>query len=184
DKNGVLATDLKFIGDKNSIRLDPEMIFKPEIVEKMVDSTYIHNHPFNMPLSSNDIVQMAGFNIKKMLACTRNGGYSFLERTGTLTNEQHQLFHNKAFKLLSKEISKIKQLSKTRGMTDIERLNQLQDWRYQEFGKIAKEFNLRFENNIDRLTHLDDIPSGIFRINPFSRLIDNILVSCKNVTKS
>ena len=105
DKSGNLVKDIEFIGDKYSVRISPECLLKDSVIEKFKDSTYIHNHPFNAPLSSNDIVQMAITKIKKMVACTSDGGYSIIERVKPISKMDYDNFVRACFKLNSEEES-------------------------------------------------------------------------------
>ncbi len=181
DKSGNLAKDIEFIGDKYSIRLSPECAFKEGAMDKFVDSIYIHNHPLNAPLSSNDIYQMATLKIKKMVACTPDGGYSVMERIKPISEMNYSELINNAGKLISEEIQKMKQLGKIRGITDLQRMEMLNSWRYERFGSFAKEFGLEFKNSIKSSNSQEYLEGNIFRVNPLNRLIDNLIVRYRNL---
>ncbi|MEE3349558.1 MAG: hypothetical protein VZR09_05915 [Candidatus Gastranaerophilaceae bacterium] len=175
DKNGVLAENLKFIGDKYSVRLSPEQLFDEKIMGIFEDSTYIHNHPLNAPLSSNDIFNMAVQKIKKMIACTSDGGYSIMERKATLSGMNYNKFIDGAAKLVSEEIRQMKSLGKIRGITDIQRMELLNKWRYKRFGDFAGEFGLVFKSKINALNE-SSLEGNLFSVNPLQRFIDNVII--------
>lgn len=176
DKNGNLVNDIKFIGDKYSVRLSPEYIFREGALDKFVDATYIHNHPFNSPLSSNDIYQMALLKLKKMVACTSDGGYSIMQRLKPISEINYSAFVDAAGRLISEEMQKMKSLGKIRGITDIQRMEILNQWRYERYSVFCEEFGLEFKNNISAIDCKNGIMDGnLFSVNPLQRLIDNII---------
>ena len=67
--------------------------------------------------------------IKKMVACTSDGGYSIIERIKPISEMNYNEFINSAGKLQSEEVQKIKQLGKIRGITDSQRMEMLNNWR-------------------------------------------------------
>ena len=176
DKNGVYANNLKFIGDKYGVRLSPEQLFDEKVAGIFEDATYIHNHPLNAPLSSNDIFNMAIQKIKKMVACTSDGGYSIMERKFPLSDMKYDKFVAGATNLMSEEIRQMKSLGKIRGITDVQRMELLNKWRYKRFGAFADEFNLVFKNNISKLNSESSLDGNLFSVNPLQRLIDNIII--------
>ena len=179
DKSGNLVKDIEFIGDKYSVRISPECMFKDGVIDKFVDATYIHNHPLNAPLSSNDIVTMALNKIKKMVACTSDGGYSVIERVKPFSEMNYNDFISASIKLNSEEMLQIKSLGKKRGITDIQRMNLLNKWRYERFKSFSDEFGLTFQNNIRPLNIQEHLEGNLFQVNPFQRLIDNIILRCR-----
>lgn len=166
DENGKFVKEFKFIGDETNCKIDPKLSinidFYIEILPKLKNSTFIHNHPFNTPLSANDVHYMSLNKIKKMMACTFKEGYSYLERMSAISTKQEKNFEKATAKLVKKEMAQIKKLAHTKGITNIERMNRLNDWRYKKIGKVADKFELKFENKIDRLTDLDSIPDNYF----------------------
>ena len=177
DKNGNLVNDIKFIGDRYSVRISPECIFRDGIMDKFIDATYVHNHPFNAPLSSNDIYQMALLKLKKMVACTSDGGYSLMRRLKPISEMNYNEFVNAAGRLNSEEIQQMKYLGKKRGLTDIQRMELLNKWRYERFNAFADEFGLEFKSDISAISSKNsDIDGNLFSVNPLQRLIDNIII--------
>ena len=180
DKSGNLVKDIEFIGDKYGVRISPECLLKDGVLEKFVDSTYIHNHPFNAPLSSNDIVVMALNKIKKMVTCTSNGGYSIIERVKPISKMDYDNFIKASFKLNSEEIFQIKSLGKIRGITDMQRMELLNKWRYERFKRFSDEFGLTFQNNIGPLNKQEHLEGNLFQVNYLQRLVDNIIIKCSH----
>ena len=180
DKSGNLVKDIEFIGDKYGVRISPECLLKDGVLEKFVDSTYIHNHPFNAPLSSNDIVVMALNKIKKMVTCTSNGGYSIIERVKPISKMDYDNFIKASFKLNSEEIFQIKSLGKIRGITDMQRMELLNKWRYERFKRFSDEFGLTFQNNIGPLNKQEHLEGNLFHVNYLQRLVDNIIIKCSH----
>ena len=182
DKSGNLVKDLEFIGDRYSVRISPECIYKDGIMDKFIDATYIHNHPFNVPLSSNDIYQMAALKLKKMVACTSDGGYSLMQRLKPISEMNYDEFVIAAGRLNSEEIQQIKSLGKIRGLTDIQRMELLNKWRYERFNAFADEFGLKFKSDINAISSKNsNIDGNLFFVNPLQRLIDNIIIKYHNI---
>ena len=179
DKSGNLVKDIEFIGDKYGVRISPECLLKDGVLEKFVDATYIHNHPFNAPLSSNDIVVMALNKIKKMVACTSDGGYSIIERIKPISKMDYENFIRASFKLNSEEILQMKSLGKIRGITDMQRMELLNKWRYERFKSFSDEFGLTFQNNISTPNKQEHLTGNLFQVNYLQRLIDNIIIRCR-----
>ncbi len=181
DKNGNLANNIKFIGDKYSVRISPECAFNDGVIDTFIDSTYIHNHPLNAPLSSNDLYQMAILKIKKMVACTADGGYSIMQRNKPISEMDYNAFIKAAESLNSEEIRQMKALSKIRGITDLQRMEMLNQWRYERFNAFADEFGLEFQNNINTINNKINPDCNIFSLNPIQRLVDNIIIKYRKI---
>lgn len=180
DKNGNLVNDIEFIGDRYSVRISPECIFRDGVMDKFIDATYIHNHPFNAHLSSNDIYQMAMQKIKKMVACTSDGGYSLMRRLKPISEMNYNEFVNAAGRLNSEEIQQMKYLGKKRGLTDIQRMELLNKWRCKRFNDFAQEFGLEFKNNISPLKNTDSLEGNLFGLNFFEKIIDSLIIKFKS----
>lgn len=184
DENGVHLKEIKFIGDETSTRIDSEMFLRPdfhELASRMKNASFIHNHTFKAPLSPDDFYYMALNKYKKMIACSPDDCYSFLERTDNWGKKKHELFKKVSHNLIQDEEAEIKRLAYIRGITDIERMNRLSDWRYERFGKVANDFGLKFESKMDKLTELDSIPANAFRLNPVQRFIDKMILFKKSI---
>ncbi len=111
-----------------------------------------------------------------MVACTSDGGYSIMERKFPLSDMKYDKFVAGATKLVSEEIRQMKSLGKIRGITDVQRMELLNKWRYKKFGAFADEFGLVFKNNISKLTGESRLEGNLFSVNPFQRFIDNIII--------
>jgi hypothetical protein len=176
DKKGNIAKDLIFIGDKTSVRLFPLLLFDDNAMAKFKDSTFIHNHTSNTPLSSADINSMASLKIKKIIACTPNGGFSIMERKVPIEDMNYSYFRDKTDHLVQEEIKEMKALGKTRGITNLQRFELLHKWREERFKTFADEFGLEFKNNISAIDNTDAVNSNIFSVGPIKSLIDNIII--------
>lgn len=179
DKNGNLAKEIFFIGNKYSVRLFPAMLYDENAMVKFNDSTFIHNHIYNASLSSSDIYSMALLKIKKMVACTSDGSYSIIERKLPITEMNYKEFTDEAGDLVVKEILEMEILGNIRGITNTQRLKMLNQWREAKIQTFADKYSLEFKNNINELDDNIPINDNLFFIGPIKRLIDNIIIRCK-----
>lgn len=122
---------------------------------------------------------MAILKIKKMIACTADGGYSIMEKTQPMSEKICEKFIKRAFALQSEEIYQIKQLGKKRGITDVQRMQLLNKWRYEKFNDIAQEFGLEFRNHITPTDKSSGTDYNFFGVNPLEKLIDSLIIKLK-----
>ena len=180
DKNGILRKDLKFIGDESRCKLDPEQFknpaFSATLKQIFEDSTFIHNHPCKAPLSATDFYFMASRRMKKIIATTPDGGYSFIERARNWTETKHRDFQSACCDLVVKVYAETKKLASTRGITNVERMNRFNEFKHKEFEKITSDFGLKFENKVAKLTDLDFVPNDTFKTNCIERFIDKSII--------
>ncbi len=183
DKNGNFVENIKFIGTKYGCIMDTQHLLDLDLYTNLNlnDATFIHNHPMNAPLSTDDIYYMAKNKLKKIIACTSDGGYSIMERKVPVSEMNYSKFIDNAKKLNSEEIRQMGSLGKIMGITDIQRLELLNKWRYEKFGALAKEFGLEFKNNISPLNKESNLEGNLFSVNPIQRLIDRIIIICRNL---
>lgn len=183
NKNGILLDDIKFINDKYSVKFDPS-IPKELLLKRIENSTFIHNHTYKTSLSSKDFYFMANISLKKIIATTPDGGYSVLKKIGSWNRDQRIDFRSACCDLINKEYTKQLELKSIRGITNPERLNRFNEWKSKEFGKLANEFGLKFENKIERVTELDYTPNELFKINPIQNFIDKALILKNRIFKT
>ncbi len=183
DKNGNIAEDLNFIGNKNNVFLFPAILFDDNAMAKFKDSTFIHNHTSDISLSSTDINSMVSLKIKKIIACTPSGGYSIMERKIPIEKMDYEKFTDSTKKLVAKEIAEIKSLGKIRGITNLQRLELLNKWRESRFKSFADEFGLEFKNNVSTMNNKNNRDSNIFSVGPIRKLVDNIIIKYRSLNE-
>jgi len=115
--------------------------------EKLLDnSTYIHTHPFSLPLSIPDLLQVFKNNLRKMVAVTLDGKCSVFENNQTANPEP-------IINELRETIIRLREELKTHGGDDWilkspERFNNYKNMILQKSSEIAEKVGGKYYSDI------------------------------------